>query len=79
MQKATIKTNLFTCYAGRSRLCVLWVSLWQWVVGRHFPEREAEKIKSMSDCLSHVRVTLEEKRVTSTEMLAAGTWVYGGM
>lgn len=38
---AMIKTylcHLFTCYAGRSRLCVLWVSLWQRIVGRHFPE-----------------------------------------
>lgn len=30
--------DLFTCYAGKSRLHVLLVSLWQQVVGRHFPQ-----------------------------------------
>lgn len=29
--------DLFTCYAGRSRLSVPMVSLWQQAVGRHFP------------------------------------------
>ena len=40
--------HLFTCYAGRSRLCVLWASLWQRVVGQHFPEGEAANIKPMT-------------------------------
>ncbi len=52
---AVIRTHLchlFTCYAGRSRLCVLWVSLWEPVAGRHFPEKEEANIKSMSNCFT---------------------------
>lgn len=40
----SVKTHLFTCYAGKSRLHVLLVSLWQQVVGRHFPENEASNV-----------------------------------
>lgn len=50
----------FTYYAGRSRLCVLWASLWQRAAGRHFPGSEAANVKSMSDCFTLTILCLTE-------------------
>lgn len=57
--KPAMLTHLFTCYAGRSKLCVLWVSLWQRTVGRHFPGKEARNSKSVNDCCSLTYFTVE--------------------
>lgn len=50
----------FTYYAGKSRLCVLWASLWQRAAGRHFPGSEAANVKSMSDCFTLTILCLTE-------------------
>lgn len=80
----SVKTHLFTCYAGKSRLHALLVSLWQQVVGRHFPEKEAPNISLICSYVKVWGVNVSKGRrevegSTSTEMLVAGTWVYWGM
>lgn len=51
---------LFICYAGRSRLCVLWASLWQRAVGRHFPGSAVANIRLLAVVI-HQRFTAGEK------------------
>lgn len=53
---------LFICYAGRSRLCVLWASLWQRAVGRHFPGSAVANIKTVGGCYTSAVYSGRERR-----------------